>query len=222
MLSSRKRPQTSTREEPEATENEAFCPFTVIQATAWSKPAKSKQKQKRRRVDGEGGDSDGDGGRQLFQISPFSPAMPLDTHPKMDMHYTISPYKQWTEMTPYNSFILNGTKYFRKMFVYVANGNTIQRLKKLDGSALNPNKKSDNDWVARILEIRAKDEHHVYARVHWMYWPDEIIDGTLYRKNPIKGRQPFHGSNELIASNHSTYLQISTTQIVNLGFRRVA
>lgn len=27
-----------------------------------------------------------------------------------------------------------------------------------------PRKRSEDDWVARILEIRASDEHHVYAR----------------------------------------------------------
>jgi hypothetical protein len=64
-------------------------------------------------------------------------------------------------------------------------------------------KKSDDDWVARILEIRASDEHHVYARVYWMYWPDELPEGTLDGKKYVRGRQPYHGNNELIASNHS-------------------
>ena len=64
-------------------------------------------------------------------------------------------------------------------------------------------KKSNDDWVARILEIRASDEHHVYARVCWMYWPDELPQGTHAGKKAVQGRQPYHGINELVASNHS-------------------
>lgn len=58
-------------------------------------------------------------------------------------------------------------------------------------------------WVARILEVRAADEHHVYARVFWMYSPDELPANTLDGRKAVAGRQPYHGANELIASNHS-------------------
>ena len=68
---------------------------------------------------------------------------------------------------------------------------------------MQPRKRSDDDWVARILEIRASDEHHVYARVYWMYWPDEVPAGTHDGKKTVQGRQPYHGKLELIASNHS-------------------
>ena len=64
-------------------------------------------------------------------------------------------------------------------------------------------KNSENDWVAWILEIRAANEHRVYARVYWMYSPDELPTGTICGKKRIQGRQPYHGRNELIASNHS-------------------
>ena len=64
-------------------------------------------------------------------------------------------------------------------------------------------KKSNNDWVARILEIRASDETHVYARVYRMYWPDELPQGTHDGKKTVQGRQPYHGTKELVASNHS-------------------
>ena len=68
---------------------------------------------------------------------------------------------------------------------------------------MHPRKKSDDDWVARILEIRASDEHHVYARVYWMYWPDELPQGTHDGKKVVHSRQAYHGMNELVASNHS-------------------
>lgn len=67
--------------------------------------------------------------------------------------------------------------------------------------------KSDDDWVARILEIRASDEHHVYARVYWMYWPDELPQGTHDGKKVVHSRQPYHGMNELVASNHSKHFR---------------
>lgn len=62
-------------------------------------------------------------------------------------------------------------------------------------------------WVAKILEIRAADEHHVYARIYWMYSPDELPPNTRYGEESIEGRQTYHGENELIASNHSMYMQ---------------
>jgi hypothetical protein len=97
---------------------------------------------------------------------------------------------------------VNGVKYFSEGFIFVANSSTIER-QRAPGEALQPRKKSDDDWVARILEIRASDEHHVYARVYWMYWPDELPTGTQDGKRLVEGRQSYHGLNELIASNHS-------------------
>ncbi|EPS38407.1 hypothetical protein H072_7852 [Dactylellina haptotyla CBS 200.50] len=45
---------------------------------------------------------------------------------------------------------------------------------------------------ARVLEIRASDPSHVYLRVAWFYWPDEL---------PM-GRKEYHGLDEIIESNH--------------------
>ena len=99
---------------------------------------------------------------------------------------------------------VNGVKYFSEGFIYVANDSSIERQKAVaNNEPSQPRKKSDDDWVARILEIRASDEHHVYARVYWMYWPDELPQGTYDGKKAVHGRQPYHGLNELIASNHS-------------------
>lgn len=55
-------------------------------------------------------------------------------------------------------------------------------------------------WVARVLEIRAVDPEHVYLRVFWSYWPDELPGGA----------QPYHGKNELIASNHMEIIDAMT------------
>lgn len=98
-------------------------------------------------------------------------------------------------------------KYFSEGFIYVANDSSIERQRAMaNNEPVQTRKKSDDDWVARILEIRASDEHHVYARVYWMYWPDELPQGTHDGKRTVHGRQPYHGINELIASNHSAFL----------------
>lgn len=56
---------------------------------------------------------------------------------------------------------------------------------------------SNERWVAKILEIRASDEFHVYVRVFWMYSPDDLP----------RGRKHNHRSNELVGSNHSKLSQ---------------
>lgn len=85
---------------------------------------------------------------------------------------------------------VNSEKYLSGEFVFVANDNCIARGKL--GDDLNAQVRPCNVWVAQILEIRALDERHVYARVCWMYSPDEL---------PGR-RRPYYGKNEIIASNH--------------------
>jgi hypothetical protein len=78
----------------------------------------------------------------------------------------------------------NGTKYFSESFIYVANDTSMERQKAVDNNdSMQRRKKAADDWVARILEIRASDEHHVYARVYWMYWPDELPQGRAMAKD---------------------------------------
>jgi hypothetical protein len=57
-------------------------------------------------------------------------------------------------------------------------------------------------WVAKVLEIRAGDPEHIYMRVYWMYRPEDLP----------KGRQPYHGQNELIASNDMDVIEAQTIQ----------
>jgi hypothetical protein len=61
---------------------------------------------------------------------------------------------------------VNDCKYFIDDHVFVSNENSIDHQKGFVNK--------EKEWVARILEIRASDEHHVYARVYWMYWSDEL------------------------------------------------
>ncbi len=93
---------------------------------------------------------------------------------------------------------MNNEKYLSGEFVFVANDNGIARGKL--GEDLNAQVGLCNVWVAQILEIRALDERHVYARVCWMYSPDELP----------AGRRPYYGKNEIIVSNHRMWATIAT------------
>ena len=50
------------------------------------------------------------------------------------------------------------------------------------------------------MEIRANDAEHVYLRVLWYYWPDELPGGRRY----------YHGKDELVASNHMEIIHATT------------
>ncbi|EXM14117.1 Bromo adjacent homology (BAH) domain [Fusarium oxysporum f. sp. vasinfectum] len=183
-------------------ENRAECPFTISYASGPSAAQQERHKNKKRKRDGQDDDK-----RVQIQISPFSPTGSFKTHDTMDLYYTVEPGERWQDMTRYNSFVLNNVKYYSEGFVHVANEVTIEQQKAQDdGKGIC--KKSNGDWVARILEIRASDEHHVYARVYWMYWPDELPARTLDGKKTVQGRQPYHGANELIASNHMDIINV--------------
>jgi len=58
-----------------------------------------------------------------------------------------------------------------------------------------------NFWVARILDLRAKSPSHVYARLYWLYWPDDLPNSRSKSEPKYSGRRPYHGKDELIASN---------------------
>jgi len=46
-------------------------------------------------------------------------------------------------------------------------------------------------WKAKVLEVRALDQEHVYIRVAWLNRPEDLPDG----------RKKYHGKNELIPTN---------------------
>ena len=55
-------------------------------------------------------------------------------------------------------------------------------------------------WVGQVLEIRASDTHHVYLRIFWMYWPEDLPTGRL----------EYHGKHEIVASNHMEIVDAMT------------
>lgn len=211
--SSSKRPRT----EATTDETRADCPFTVRILDPREKELKTKSKKRRKRGHNSSGGNhpdDDDGNRKILQrCAPLEPMGEL-TH-SMDVHYIVEPAKQWANMTRYGSFVLEGVNYYCDTFVYVANEASLARQRSAAGaggagsvgaqSSIGAPDRSEDHWVARILEIRASDEHHVYVRVFWMYWPDELAEGTRYGGRQVQGRQPYHGASELIASNHSRF-----------------
>jgi hypothetical protein len=63
-------------------------------------------------------------------------------------------------------------------------------------------REGEEDGIARILEIRGGDAAHVYLRVCWTYEPEDLSGG----------RQPYHGSHELLASNHMEIIDARAVQ----------
>ncbi|GKU07859.1 unnamed protein product [Fusarium langsethiae] len=177
-------------------------PFTITFAPGPSDADERRHNNKKRKHNDQDVDK-----RVQIQISPFSPTGSFKAHDSLGVYYTVEPAKQWQGMTGYNSFVLNSIKYYRDGFVYIANESTVNHQKATnDGES--GYKKPNGEWVARILEIRASNEHNVYARVYWMYWPDELPSVTIYHKMRVRGRQPYHGTNELIASNHMDIINV--------------
>jgi hypothetical protein len=162
-----------------------------------------KRKRKRKREERDTGKG------VLVQLSPFKPSGKFKTCQTLDTSYSVKPSKQWTGMTRYNNFVLNNIKYHSGDFAYVNNEKSVERQEAVKESAqYQAMPDPTHCWVAKILEIRASDEQHVYARIYWMYYPDELPPNTYDNGEIVSGRQPYHGENELIASNHMDVLNV--------------
>lgn len=55
-------------------------------------------------------------------------------------------------------------------------------------------------WKAKVLEVKALDQEHVYVRVAWLNRPEDLSTGRL----------PHHGKNELIPSNEMDVIDAMT------------
>jgi hypothetical protein len=67
---------------------------------------------------------------------------------------------------------------------------------------------SFSDWKAKVLEVRALDEEHVYVRVSWLNRPEDLEGG----------RQDHYGKNELLPTNQ---MDVINAQAVNGTFRLI-
>ncbi|KFY24515.1 hypothetical protein V491_02127 [Pseudogymnoascus sp. VKM F-3775] len=73
-----------------------------------------------------------------------------------------------------------------------------------------PDDNNSKFWVARILEMRAKDAYHIYAPIAWMYWPDQLVNAHMGPEAPKSGGRWYHGKHEVIASNHLDVVDIAS------------
>lgn len=127
----------------------------------------------------------------------------------LDLLYLVEPAKTWQEMPRYKSFILGGHKYERNDFIFVANEQSVKRQALMDSTKHGgAREEEDDNWVARIVEIRASDQNHVYACIYWLYRPCDLPNGTTEGKRKIQGRQPYHATKELIFSNHLDVIDV--------------
>ncbi|OAQ75080.1 bromo adjacent like protein [Purpureocillium lilacinum] len=155
----------------------ALCPFSVVTVST-----KRKRKRDTREIE-----------QERWQGSPFEPKGRFSTHDTMDLTYIVEPHKGWSDMTRYNRPSVKKVQYYNDDFVYVATQRAIAQQKSSGLLQL------ADCWVAKILEIRARDQHHVYARVYWMYSPDDLPSKALENNKLISGRQAYHGQNEFIS-----------------------
>jgi len=189
-MPSAKRPRSN------AEENRAECPYTI--RTRLPTQVESRQHFSKKRKS-EGPDEERKA-EWHWQNSPFVPKGKFKTNETVDVKYAVDPHQGWQSMTRYSSFVLGKEKFHTDDYVYVANEESVKRQRTADGTV--PPRRLTDDWVARIVEIRALNEQNVFARVFWMYWPEELPAGTIDGRKTVKGRQAYHGEHELIASNH--------------------
>ncbi|UNI21907.1 hypothetical protein JDV02_007853 [Purpureocillium takamizusanense] len=174
----------------------ARCPFKVasIETPSYARGTRSDKKRKRDATDSA---------RVPIQEWPFPP-FGGSLRRDMDVSYTIEPQQEWLNMKRYNSFVLKHDKYYVEDFVYVASSATAEQQSdvKEDPDQAAVIQLADH-WVAKILEVRAADESHVYARVYWMYSSEELPSHTLGKLVSDYCQQ------ELIASNHMGVINVT-------------
>lgn len=69
-----------------------------------------------------------------------------------------------------------------------------------DGTSTDTSLDITEQWKAKVLEVRALDEEHVYLRISWLNRPEDLVGG----------RQPHHGRLELIPSNEMDVIDAMT------------
>jgi hypothetical protein len=123
----------------------------------------------------------------VIQSNPF-PEAQLST-----VHVKISPALHWESTTRYRKFTINSEEFQVGQVVFVKNS---------EGADDKNPPNAVEGWLAKILEIRAGDSSHVFLRVFWAYRPEDLPGG----------RQPHHGSSEIIVSNHMDIIEPLTVQ----------
>ncbi|KAI9835208.1 MAG: hypothetical protein M1819_002578 [Sarea resinae] len=111
----------------------------------------------------------------------------------LDTAYIVRPNSLWEATKKYRNFVVGEETFGIDDFVYINHSNIAH------GASI---AKTDEHqfWIARVLEVKARDQQHVYLRVFWAYWPEELPGG----------RKEYHGSDELVLSNHMEIVDAMT------------
>ncbi|KAF1989591.1 hypothetical protein K402DRAFT_258286 [Aulographum hederae CBS 113979] len=125
------------------------------------------------------------------QSSPFSETLSTD--------WAVEPADHWEQTQRYRKFTISKETFEVGNVLLIKNDEGT--ITSDPDSGLSPLANVlKNQWVAHVLEVRAGDEHHVYLRVYYLYRPEDL---------PM-GRQPYHGTNELLASNEMCVIDAMT------------
>ncbi|KAK6431621.1 hypothetical protein LTR95_012216 [Oleoguttula sp. CCFEE 5521] len=100
--------------------------------------------------------------------------------PRLTLQYEIKPFDKWSSLRKYKKFSVGSESIGCGECVLVKH--TDETTGPID---------YDAQWKARVLEIRALDQEHVYLRVAWLNRPEDLDIG----------RKRYHGKLELIPSN---------------------
>ncbi|KAI4252672.1 MAG: hypothetical protein LQ352_004152 [Teloschistes flavicans] len=112
--------------------------------------------------------------------------------PTMTTVFSIQPESIWDSSKKYHNFTMNGGHYSVHQYaMFLRHQGRPKERHPFDTDDKIPS-------IARILEIRAKDRQNVYARIYWLYRPEDLSGG----------RQIHHGNRELIATNHMEIVDV--------------
>ncbi|KAK9369950.1 hypothetical protein V1509DRAFT_657302 [Lipomyces kononenkoae] len=116
---------------------------------------------------------------------------PLYAYPEDSPDYVVQPKAEWEQLSKYSNFVVGDERFTVGDYIFVNHNRNMSDVTLSDPSQF---------WIGRVLEIRASDPSHVYIRLFWMYWPNELPGGRRY----------YHGNKELVASNHMDVIDAMT------------
>ncbi|KAK9372375.1 uncharacterized protein V1513DRAFT_460645 [Lipomyces chichibuensis] len=148
-------------------------PFTVVRKASAKSTTKAAKKRKH-------GEEDGDNTTSTIYADPED-----------SPDYVVQPKADWEQLSKYRNFVVGDERFTVGDYVFVNHASNMNDIGLSDPSQF---------WIGRVLEIRASDPSHVYVRLFWMYWPNELPGGRRY----------YHGNKELVASNHMDVIDAMT------------
>ena len=162
------------------------------------------------------------GKKQTVKDDVFGPKQEDGGFANLKISYAIRPGKAWADLRTYRNFSgeLNQCPATLAFRAHTDCSISVQDQKFSTGSLVYINKRTpppelpgpdaseaeilafdkENLWVGQVLEVKAASPSQVWLRVFWLYWPEELP----------RGRQKYHGNQELIMSNHMEIVDAMT------------